>query len=343
MQRGALALGIAAVIVGGGVIAIVNERNDSSTPALAAIPQKIAAAAPGRLEGATETTALGSSASGVIEEILVKQGDHVTKGQLLARIECNDIISEISQHIADDAAATSVYERLKNGSRPEDIAVAEADLALAQARRTEAEAAYQRTSALLKSGTSSVALALTTERDSRMATAQVLAAQNRLTLLKLGPRVEDIAEAKAREESSKRSIEVSKARLAKCEIHSPVNGIVLHKYVSVGELVSVYNPQPLLSLAQTDRYRVRAEVDEKDVTRIHLGQPVSVVVDAASNRRLSGSVVELARSMGRRQILTTDAADKSDRDVMEVIVNLNGDASALPIGLRVSVIFENIP
>jgi hypothetical protein len=51
-----------------------------------------------------------------------------------------------------------------------------------------------------------------------MSAAQVLAAQNRLTLLKAGPRVEEIAEAKAREEASERSIEVAKARLAKCEI-----------------------------------------------------------------------------------------------------------------------------
>jgi multidrug resistance efflux pump len=341
MKRGALVVGIS-IVVAAGMIAFVIGQNDSPMPALAAIPQKIVAAAPGRLEGATETTALGSSASGVIEQILVRQGDQVAKGQLLARIECNDIIAEIFQHIADNAAATSVYERLQNGNRPEDIAVAEADLALAQARRTEADAAYQRTSALLKSGTSSVALALTTERDSRMATAQVLAARNRLALLKLGPRVEEIAEAKARVESSKRSIEVSRARLAKCEIHSPVNGIVLHKYVSVGELVSIYNPKPLLSLAQTDRYRVRAEVDEKDVTRVHLGQPVSVVVDTTSSRRLSGSVVELGRAMGRRQILTTDAADKSDHDVLEVVVDLDGDASAFPIGLRVSVIFGNM-
>jgi HlyD family secretion protein len=94
-------------------------------------------------------------------------------------------------------------------------------------------------------------------------------------------------------------------------------------------------------VAQTDRYRVRAEVDEKDVTRIRVGQSASIVVDPTSNFRLSGRVVELGRSMGRRQILTTDAADKSDHDVMEAVINLNEDPGALPIGLRVSVIFEN--
>jgi hypothetical protein len=43
--------------------------------------------------------------------------------------------------------------------------------------------------------------------------------------------------------------------------------------------------------------------------------------------------------MGRRQILTSDPADKSDRDVMEVLVDLDGLPENLPIGLRVSVIF----
>jgi HlyD family secretion protein len=340
MQRGTLAIGTVALIVVG-IVALVSGRDHSPAPAVASVSQKIVAAAPGRLEGAAETIAIGSSASGVVQEVLVKQGDAVTRGQLLARIECNDIIAEISQHIADNAAAKAIYERLNNGYRPEDIAVSEADLALAQARRAEAEAAYQRTSSLVKSGTSSIALALTTERDFRMSAAQVLAAQNRLTLLKAGPRVEEIAEAKAREEASERSIEVAKARLAKCEIRSPVNGTVLHKYVSAGELISIYNPQPLVSVAQTDRYRVRAEVDEKDVTRIRVGQSASIVVDPTSNFRLSGTVVELGRSMGRRQILTTDAADKSDHDVMEAVINLNEDPGALPIGLRVSVIFEN--
>jgi hypothetical protein len=46
-----------------------------------------------------------------------------------------------------------------------------------------------------------------------------------------------------------------------------------------------------------------------------LGQTVTIVVDPPSGRRLSGTVVEIGKMMGRRQILTAEAADKSDRDV----------------------------
>ena len=52
-----------------------------------------------------------------------------------------------------------------------------------------------------------------------------------------------------------------------------------------------------------------------------------------------GHVASLAPVMGRRQILTSDPADKSDRDVMEVIIDFENASENLPIGLRVSVIF----
>jgi hypothetical protein len=46
--------------------------------------------------------------------------------------------------------------------------------------------------------------------------------------------------------------------------------------------------------------------------------------------------------MGRRQILTNDPAEKSDRDVLEIVVDVESDASALPIGLRVAVLFQGV-
>ena len=86
-------------------------------------------------------------------------------------------------------------------------------------------------------------------------------------------------------------------------------------------------------------YRVRAEVDEQDVSRIKQGQNVEIIVNASDKNRLRGRVASIAPVMGRRQILTSDPADKSDRDVMEVVVDLEGKPDDLPIGLRVSVFF----
>ena len=139
--------------------------------------------------------------------------------------------------------------------------------------------------------------------------------------------------------AAKHAIDATGAELAKCEVKSPVDGIVLRKQVSEGELISLFYPKPLVTLSEIRKYRVRAEVDEHDVPRVRPGQKVEIVVNAATPGRLRGYVSSLAPQMGRRQILTSDPADKSDRDVMEVIIDLESKPDYLPIGLRVSVIF----
>ena len=99
--------------------------------------------------------------------------------------------------------------------------------------------------------------------------------------------------------AAQRAIAVTQAELTKCDIKSPIDGIVLSKHVSVGELVSLYFPKPLLTLAEIYRYRVRAEVDENDVPLIHVGQKTDIVV-AAGLPRLHGVVTSLAPVMGRQ-------------------------------------------
>ena len=61
--------------------------------------------------------------------------------------------------------------------------------------------------------------------------------------------------------------------------------------------------------------------------------------DAYPNRRFAGTVKELSSVMGRKSVVTGDPADKSDRDVLEVVAELGPDATALPLGLRVTVQF----
>ena len=145
--------------------------------------------------------------------------------------------------------------------------------------------------------------------------------------------------AKADMRSTSHSVEVTTAELAKCEVKSPITGVVLRKLVSEGELVSTYYPRPLFIISETQKYRVRAEVDEQDIAKIKLGQSVEVVAGALQEKRLKGRVSKISPIMGRKQILTSDPADKNDRDVLEVIADLDEKPAGLPIGLRVSVLF----
>jgi HlyD family secretion protein len=148
-----------------------------------------------------------------------------------------------------------------------------------------------------------------------------------------------LAEARAKNIAASQMIEMAKAELEKCDVRSPVTGVVLRKNTSEGELISIYLPKPLMVVSEIQNYRVRAEVDEHDLPRIRAGQTVEVVIFPSDKMRLRGKVSSIAPTMGRRQILTTDPADKSDRDVVEVLIALESKPENLPIGLRVSVIF----
>jgi multidrug resistance efflux pump len=305
----------------------------------AAARRKVVAAAPGRIEGSGDAVPVGASISGIVEKVAVRQGDLVSAGQLLVRIACADIEAQLAARVAEHAAAEAFHRKLVNGPRPQDIDIAQAELKLAEARLAEAEIRVARSSRLVDRNAVSQAIRDADDRDARMAAAQLDAARVRLQLLKAGTREEELAEAKARMLAARHTVEVTKAELAKCQVKSPVAGIVLRKHVSEGELISLFFPKPLITLSEIGKYRVRAEVDEHDVPRVKQGQQVEIVVNSSDQSRLRGRVASLAPVMGRRQILTSDPADKSDRDVMEVIVDLDGKPENLPIGLRVSVIF----
>ena len=82
-----------------------------------------------------------------------------------------------------------------------------------------------------------------------------------------------------------------------------------------GELVPVLTPRPLVTMADLSRYRVRAEIDERDVGKVTVGQAALVTADAFGEQRISGNVSEIRHIMGRKEVRTGDPAEKSDRDI----------------------------
>jgi HlyD family secretion protein len=261
----------------------------------------------------------------------VAEEEPVVTEQVLAHIECADAEAEA-------AAARSEVVRL--GPRTQEVQVAAAEVKLAEARLAEASRACDG-SRFGWSQVASRARIAGAERDDRVAAAQLEAARQRLRLLEAGPRPEEVAEARARADAAWHAAAVAAARLARCEVHSAIRGIVLRKHVSAGEFVSVAMPQPLFTVADLARARVRAEADERDLGGIAIGQAAVVVPGDEGAPRLSGRVAKIGRRMGRRRVLAGDPAERNDRDVLEVVINLEDDAVPpwMPVGLRGSVLF----
>ena len=157
---------------------------------------KVVAGAPGRIEGSDEPIYVGASTTGIVEKVAVHQGDLVSKGELLVQVECSDVKAQLAARIAEYNATGAYYRKLVNGARPEEIRIAEAQLALATARLEEAQLRIRRSSTLLSSNSGSQATRDTDERDFLIAAAQVNAARYQLELLKAGTREEELTEAR---------------------------------------------------------------------------------------------------------------------------------------------------
>jgi HlyD family secretion protein len=92
-------------------------------------------------------------------------------------------------------------------------------------------------------------------------------------------------------------------------------------------------------VADLTRLRVRAEVDEQDIGKVKVATRVSVISDAWQGKALNATIDYEAPTMWRRHTCTGDPAEKSDRDVLELLVDLNPSDVRLPLGLRMTVQF----
>jgi len=134
-------------------------------------------------------------------------------------------------------------------------------------------------------------------------------------------------------------VRTAQERIGKCSIVAPTDGTVLRVYARRGESYSTITPRPLFSLADISSRHIKAEIDERDVDKVSLGQKVVIQADALDGKRLNGSVARISAMMGRKSISTGDPSDKSDRDVLEAVIDLKDSPQQLPIGLRVTVQF----
>lgn len=301
-------------------------------------------AAPGRIERAGNVMLIGTASSGTVAELLVHDGARVEAGQPLVRIECTPMQKELSARTSNLAAIEAALERVVQGPRPEEIAIAVANATLAEARAEEASAALQRALSWGEGITITEAQLDQTKRDARIAAAQLDEARARLALLRAGSRREDIVEAQSRRDAAKALVEEAAARLDHCSVRAPANGTVLSTHVTAGQFVSASNPLTLLKLIDDDkRRRVRAEVDERDLARTCLKQPAVVTSESFPGVQVAAVTEEINEAMTRPTLPAGGPAERRDREAREVVLALTEGASSWPIGLRVSVRFGTCP
>ena len=222
-----------------------------------------------------------------VVELLVEEGDRVTKGQVLARLERETLAAQLAQSEAALAKAGA------------SIAQARSNIVAADARRVEATNAFDRARPLGKSGTISASTLDQREAAARTAAAQLQVAEDGLRL----------AEAERMQvEAQKRDIAW---KLSKTEVRAPVDGIVSRRSARLGGLATGASvAQPMFHMILEGRIELEADVPETDLVRLQPG--LTAVITPASHKELAGSVrmvspeVDKSTRLGKLRISLPD-------------------------------------
>src|SRR5947209_6472422 len=330
---------LAILLVIAGVAFLGTSRNRNSVEAHGALlgnsTGAVIFASPGRVEGASETTQVGAAADGVLKAVYVKEGQYVKRGTLLGEIGCDDLQANLQTATAEADSARQARTRILRGARDEEKKIASEKTAAARATFEEAKSRLEMQRALYQKEQISRSSYEQAIRDLGVADANLRAAVRTEELLAAPPLEEDKARADADVVAAEGRARTVQERIEKCSIFAPIDGTVLRVYARRGESFSTVTPRPLFSLADTSARRIKAQIDERDVDKVSLGQKVVIEADALDGKKLKGCVAKISDMMGRKSISTGDPADKSDRDVLEAVIDLEDSSRPLPIGLRV--------
>lgn len=316
-----------------------SSQNTVGASPVPAVTSDVSFASPGRVEGSSENTQIGAAQDGVLKAVYVKEGQFVVKGSLLAEIACDDLKASLQTSLAQVQAAQQMKVRLLGGTRVEERRVAEEKTKGARANFEQTKSRLGMISDLYDKEEVSREKYELAVRDMKVADAEFEAALRAEELLAAPPLTEDQARADAEISSAEGSLHAQQERVRKCAVRAPINATVLRVYAKPGESFSMVTPRSLFTLVDASARRVRAEVDERDVYKVSVGQRVLVEADALGEKKLNGTVEWVSVVMGRKTIFTGDPSDKSDRDILEALIRLDTPASSLPIGLRVTVRF----
>jgi multidrug resistance efflux pump len=292
------------LVLGGGAggVAFVSAKNDEKA-AVAAKPPPVSAyvaVVNGKADVEGGIISVAARRGGIVKEVFVQEGDHVTKGQILARQEDDEArlaqaraLAQVEQAKAQIAAmevqltaAKREHERMGRLAATNTIAAQKLDEAVDGVREIEARIAAQRAS---------------------IAVSQAVAAE-------------------------------AAYNLELTVIRAPVDGVVIRRMANPGAGASTLNVSNMFDIEPKAPRIVRAEVTEANIPNVFIGQEIEISPESDNTKAYPGKVLRRAGLFGSRKLQSDDPGQRTDDRVVEVVVS--AETAPLLIGQRVLVKFK---
>lgn len=311
MKKSTIIWIIVGLVLVGGLVALTMKTSSNNKKGTAVEFAEVKArnikevvSASGRIFPVTEIV-ISSDVSGEIVKLLVEEGDSVTQGQLIAKIDPEAVQSNVA---SGQAVVNAAKSNVANATANSKAAVAQKKQL--EADRINVEQTLSRTKKLFAEGMASQA-----ELDQAQSALNRLNANIEAATATIEASLESVKAAKFEVKRSQSSLKELKTSLRKTSVLAPMSGIVSSLSVEEGERVVgtiQMKGTEIARIANLNQMEVQVEVSENDVPRVNEGDRVTVEVDAYQDRTFKGIVTEVASSAANlnsatgAKILTTD-------------------------------------
>lgn len=256
---------------------------------------------------AAHTIELAAKVVGKVAWIGVDKGYHVKEGQALVRLEDDDYKAQVMQARGNLINLQAQLDQLVNGSRPEEIAKAKADLDNAVANEQDAKVTLDRTRPLTREGVLTKQNLDDAQAKYDSAAAQRQSLQRTYELVKLGPRKEQIDAARGMVEQAKGQLAYAQVMLDNTVIRAPVTGTILERNVEKGEFVTTGFVGDkgakgyVVSMADLNDLKVELDINQNDFAKLGPRQKGIVTTDAFPDRKYDGYIDEVSPEANRQK------------------------------------------
>jgi HlyD family secretion protein len=239
-----------------------------------------------------------SKASGIVKQLLVHYGDRVTKGQVLAELDKEELQARVREARATlqaseaaAQAAEAAYERNKVEAEGTDLPFLKAN--------------WDRAQQLYRDGLIAKSVLEDAEKAYQIALNRQSAALRNVAVTRA-----EIARSKAQVAQAAAALERAEEDLRNSTIVSPMDGLVLSRDVEVGDAVSsilVLGSQATLvmTLGDVSEVYVLGKVDEADIGKVYLDQPARISVESFKDKKYEGRVTKISPLGRERDNVTT--------------------------------------
>jgi HlyD family secretion protein len=318
-RRWVSAIAVIALLI---VVAIFTSMHHPDTPVHAEHATRGAVIASistnGKIEAADNFEA-HAAAPATVKKVLAKEGDTVKAGELLLQLDDAQARAQAARAQAQIKAADAVLHAVQSGGTQEEVLATQSDLNKARAELSDAQRNLSALQKLQTTGAASPAEVQAAQERVNRAQADVNLVQQKRTQ-RYAP--QDVAQAQAQRTQAQAEFQAAQELLNNSNVRAPRAGIVYSLPVKQGAYVN--GGDLLVQVADLHKVVVRAFVDEPDIGKLHLGEPVEVTWDAVPGRVWQGTLTSIPVTVTLRGTRTIGEATASvDNKDLKLLPNVN--------------------